>query len=39
MKTSGIRHFSQKDFRYAATIRNHDSEPETLFWHPAGTGI
>jgi hypothetical protein len=36
---SGRRHFSQIDFRCAATIRNHDSEPETPFWHPAGTGI
>jgi hypothetical protein len=31
--------FSQIDFRCAATIRNRDSEPETPFWHPVGTGI
>jgi hypothetical protein len=40
LKLSGVQHFSQIDFRCAATtIRNRDSEPETLFWHPAGTGI
>jgi hypothetical protein len=33
------RHFSQIDFRCAAAIRNRDSEPETPFWHPVGTGI
>jgi hypothetical protein len=36
---SGVWRFSQIEFRCAATIRNCDSEPETLFWHPAGTGI
>jgi hypothetical protein len=36
---SGVRRFSQKQFRYSTTTRNHDSEPETPFWHPAGTGI
>jgi hypothetical protein len=35
----GWGHFSQIDFRCAATIKNRDSKPETLFWHPAGTGI
>jgi hypothetical protein len=39
LKTAGVGLFSQIDFRYAAAIRNHDSEPETSFWHPAGTGI
>jgi hypothetical protein len=39
LKISGVRHFSQIEFHCAATIRNHDSEPETPFWHPAGTGI
>jgi hypothetical protein len=39
LKTAGVRCFSQIDFRCTATIRNRDSEPETLFWHPAGTGI
>jgi hypothetical protein len=33
------RRFFQIDFRYAAAIKNRDSEPETPFWHPAGTGI
>jgi hypothetical protein len=31
--------FFQIEFRYAATIRNRDSEPKTPFWHPAETGI
>jgi hypothetical protein len=39
LKTSGVQHFSHIEFRYAATTRNHDSEPETLFWHPTRTGI
>jgi hypothetical protein len=39
LKTAGVWCFSQIDFRCAATIRNRDSEPETLFWHPTGTGI
>jgi hypothetical protein len=39
LKTSGVWRFSQIEFRCAATTRNRDSEPETLFWHPAGTGI
>jgi hypothetical protein len=39
LKLSRVRRFSQIEFRCAATIRNHDSEPETPFWHPAGTGI
>jgi hypothetical protein len=39
LKGAGVRRFSQIDFRCAATIRNRDSEPETLFWHPTGTGI
>jgi hypothetical protein len=39
LKGAGVRRFSQIDFRYAAAIRNRDSEPETPFWHPAGMGI
>jgi hypothetical protein len=39
LKGAGAQRFSQIDFRCAATIRNRDSEPETPFWHPAGTGI
>jgi hypothetical protein len=39
LKGAGVRCFSQIDFRCAATIRNRDSEPETPFWHPVGTGI
>jgi hypothetical protein len=39
LKLSGVWHFSQIEFSYAATIRNRDSKPETTFWHPAGTGI
>jgi hypothetical protein len=38
LKTEGVRCFSQIKFRCAATTRNRDSEPETPFWHPAGTG-
>jgi hypothetical protein len=39
LKGAGVRHFSQIDFRCTTTIRNRNSEPETLFWHPGGTGI
>jgi hypothetical protein len=39
LKILGRQRFSQIDFRCAAAIRNRDSEPETPFWHPAGTGI
>jgi hypothetical protein len=39
LKTSGVWHFSQREFRCAATTRNSDSELETPFWHPAGMGI
>jgi hypothetical protein len=39
LKTLGVQRFSQIEFRCAATTRNRDSEPETPFWHPAGTGI
>jgi hypothetical protein len=39
LKLSGVRRLSQIEFRCAATIRNHDLEPETPFWHPTGTGI
>jgi hypothetical protein len=39
LKLLGVRHFSQIDFRCAATIRNHDLEPETPFWHLVGMGI
>jgi hypothetical protein len=39
LKLSGVRHFSQIEFCCAATIRNRDSELETPFWHPTGTGI
>jgi hypothetical protein len=39
LKRSGVRRFSQIEFRCTATIRNRDSEPETPFWHPAGMGI
>jgi hypothetical protein len=39
LKTSGVRRFSHIEFRCAATTKNHDSEPETLFWHPVGMGI
>ena len=38
LKTEGGSTFFQKEFRCAATTRNRDSEPETPFWHPAGTG-
>jgi hypothetical protein len=39
-ETIGVRRFSQIEFRYATTTtRNHDSEPESPFWHPTGTGI
>jgi hypothetical protein len=36
---SGVRCFSQIEFRYVATTRNRNSKPKTPFWHPAGTGI
>jgi hypothetical protein len=39
LKLLGVRHFSQIEFRCAATIRNRDSELETPFRHPTGTGI
>jgi hypothetical protein len=39
LKLSGVRCFSQIEFRCAATIRIPDSKPENPFWHPAGTGI
>jgi hypothetical protein len=39
LKISGVRRFSQIEFRCAATIRNRISETETPFWHPAGIGI
>jgi hypothetical protein len=38
LKIEGVRHFSQIEFCCAATTRNLDSESETPFWHPAGTG-
>ena len=38
LKTDGGSTFFQKEFRSAATIRFHDSEPKTPFWHPAETG-
>jgi hypothetical protein len=39
LKLLWVQRFSQIEFRYAATIRNRDSERETPFWHPVGTGI
>jgi hypothetical protein len=39
LKILGFWRFSQIEFRCAATIRNHDSEPETSFWHAVGIGI
>jgi hypothetical protein len=39
LKTLGVWRLSQIEFRCAATIRNRDAEPKTLFWHPVGTGI
>ena len=38
LKTQGSSTFFHKEFRSTATTRFHDSEPETPFWHPAGTG-
>jgi len=38
LKTQGGSTFFQKEFRSAATTRFHETAPETLFWHPAGTG-
>jgi hypothetical protein len=39
LKLSGVRRFSQIEFRCVATIRHRDSEPDTPFWHPVGIGI
>jgi hypothetical protein len=39
LKISGVWRFSQIEFRCAAATRYCDSEPETPFGHPAGTGI
>ena len=38
LKTEGGLIVFQKEFRSATTARNQDSDPETPFWHPAGTG-
>jgi hypothetical protein len=38
-KTIRVQCFSQIEFRYVAIIRNCDSEPENLFWHPIGMRI
>jgi hypothetical protein len=38
LKIEGVWRFSQIEFRWTATTRNRDSEPETPFWHLAGTG-
>ena len=38
LKTEGSSIVFQKEFRSAAATRNQDSDPETPFWHPAGTG-
>ena len=38
LKTQGVSIVFQKDFRSADATRNQDSDPETPFWHPAGTG-
>ena len=38
-KNRGRSTFFQREFRFAAATRNPNSEPETPFWHPAGTGI
>src|SRR3954471_24046462 len=37
LKTEGGSIVFQKEFRSAAATRNQDSDPETPFWHPAGT--
>src|SRR3954469_24369757 len=37
LKTEGGSMVFQKEFRSAAATRNQDSDPETPFWHPAGT--
>ena len=38
LKAEGGLIVFQKEFRSAAATRNQDSDPETPFWHPAGTG-
>jgi hypothetical protein len=38
-KNIGGSAFFQIEFHCIATIKNRDSELETPFWHPAGTGI
>ena len=38
LKTKGGSTFFQKEFRSAAATRNQDSDPESPFWYPAGTG-
>ena len=38
LKTLGGSTFFQKEFRSTTTTRFHKTAPETLFWHPAGTG-
>ena len=39
LKNEGGSIVFQKEFRSAAAAtRNQDSDPETLFWHPAGSG-
>ena len=38
LKTYGDSRVFQKKFRSAAATRNQDSDPETPFWHPTGTG-
>ena len=38
LKTEGGSIVFQKEFCFAAATRNQDSDPETPFWHPAGTG-
>jgi len=37
LKTQGGSIVFQKEFRSAAATRNQDLDPETPFWHPAGT--
>ena len=37
LKTEGGSIVFQKEFRSAAATRNQDSDPETPFWHHAGT--
>ena len=38
LKTEGGSIVFQKEFRSATASKNQDSDPETPFWHPAGTG-